>query len=219
MPKKIDKTLIEKPEEPEKSIGRRERRRNETREKVFRTALRLFAERGFMATTIDAITAEADIGKGTFFSYFDNKESILMQFREMQMGRVRAFVTENINSDEPLPKLINRLALVMTQEQQESPSLFHSMMAAIFLNEEMRGQLADGLISGRKMLAELIEKRQRSREIRSDIPADEIAYSLQRMIFGSMLLWSISPSNTLKKQLRDAVDVFVNGIKKGAKQA
>ena len=218
MPKKIDKTLIEKPEEPEKSIGRRERRRNETREKVFRTALRLFAERGFMATTIDAITAEADIGKGTFFNYFDNKESILMQFREMQMGRVRAFVTENINSDEPLPKLINRLALVMTQEQQESPSLFHSMMAAIFLNENGEGSwLTDDF--GRKMLAELIEKRQRSREIRSDIPADEIAYSLQRMIFGSMLLWSISPSNTLKKQLRDAVDVFVNGIKKGAKQA
>lgn len=213
MPEKNTGISIEKAGKPQKPIGRRERRRIETREKVFRAALRLFAERGFTATTIDAITAEADIGKGTFFNYFDNKESILMQFREMQMGRVEAFVRKNINSDEPLAMLIERLALTMTREQKESPPLFHSMMAAIFSNETMRGRLADGLVSSRDMLIELIDKRRQSGEIRSDISAYEIACSLQRIFFGSMLLWSISPSRTLEEQLHDMVDIFVNGIK------
>jgi AcrR family transcriptional regulator len=70
----------------QKPMGRRERRSIETREKIFRVALDLFAERGFNATTIDAIAEGADIGKGTFFNYFENKESILLEFQKMQMG-------------------------------------------------------------------------------------------------------------------------------------
>lgn len=214
MPGKTTKAAIEKAEEPQKPLGRRERRKIETRERIFRTALRLFAERGFSATTIDAISVEADIGKGTFFNYFENKESIIMQFREMQMGRIKSFVSENMNSDEPLASLIYRFALIMTEEQQKSPSLFHSLMTAVFSNAVMRKRLASGLIWSRGLLTELMEKRQQSGEIRSDIPAGEIAYSLQRVLFGNMLLWSISPSGTLEEQLRDMLNVFVNGIKK-----
>ncbi|HLJ42079.1 MAG TPA: TetR family transcriptional regulator, partial [Candidatus Acidoferrales bacterium] len=53
--------------------GRRERRRTETRERIFRAALDLFAERGFMETTVEDITEAADVGKGTFFNYFPTK--------------------------------------------------------------------------------------------------------------------------------------------------
>src|ERR1700734_2255875 len=60
--------------------GRRERRRAEIRERLFRSALRLFAERGFMETTVEDITEAADVGKGTFFNYFRTKEHVLATF-------------------------------------------------------------------------------------------------------------------------------------------
>ncbi|MGA2719724.1 MAG: helix-turn-helix domain-containing protein [Candidatus Acidiferrales bacterium] len=50
--------------------GRRERRRTETRDRLFHSALKLFAERGYQETTVEAITEAADVGKGTFFNYF-----------------------------------------------------------------------------------------------------------------------------------------------------
>ncbi|MGD1075472.1 MAG: TetR family transcriptional regulator, partial [Thermodesulfovibrionales bacterium] len=81
MPKKTTEIAIEKSGLQKKRIGRRARRCIETREKIFRVALQLLAERGFSATTIDAIAEGADIGKGTFFNYFENKESILLQFQ------------------------------------------------------------------------------------------------------------------------------------------
>ncbi len=54
----------------QKPLGRRERRSQETREKIYWSALDLFSRQGFSATTIDAIAKDADIGKGTFFNYF-----------------------------------------------------------------------------------------------------------------------------------------------------
>src|SRR3990170_9066515 len=56
---------------------RRERKKEETRRRIFDAALALFNEKGFEATTIDDITARADVAKGTFFNYFPRKEAVI----------------------------------------------------------------------------------------------------------------------------------------------
>src|SRR6185295_11372760 len=67
------------PGAPEK-LGRRERRRAEIRERLYRSALVLFRTRGFCATTVQNITEEADVGKGTFYNYFQSKEHVFELF-------------------------------------------------------------------------------------------------------------------------------------------
>src|SRR5487761_1887304 len=77
-----------------KKQGRRERRRAEIHDKLFRAALKLFAERGFSATTIEDITEAADVGKGTFFNYFPSKEHLLTAFSEIRMAIIRAALAD-----------------------------------------------------------------------------------------------------------------------------
>jgi AcrR family transcriptional regulator len=57
--------------------GRREERKRETRTALFASAVKLFAERGYQATTVADIAAGAGVAARTFFGYFPTKEAVL----------------------------------------------------------------------------------------------------------------------------------------------
>ncbi len=192
--------------------GRRAKRSEQTREKIFRAALKLFGERGFNATTIEAITAAADVGKGTFFNYFDNKESVLLNYRELQMERVTAFVTTNRASDRPLVPLMLELALTLTIEQGQSPGLIQSLLTAVFASDTVQKRMAEAIDGNVRQLALLIEHRQERGELRNDLSAFDIAQGFQRMIFGTMITWSLAPVDPLEESMKRSIELFVNGV-------
>lgn len=54
----------------------------QTRELIARTALRLFRERGYEATTMRAIAAEAGVSVGNAYYYFSSKEELIQLYYE-----------------------------------------------------------------------------------------------------------------------------------------
>ena len=59
------------------ALGLRERKKLQTREKIARVALKLFAERGYVHTTLADIAEAADVSPRTIFAYYEGKEDIL----------------------------------------------------------------------------------------------------------------------------------------------
>lgn len=49
---------------------------NKTKRKIFETSMKLFAEKGYDATSIEEITATVGVAKGTLYYYFSSKEEI-----------------------------------------------------------------------------------------------------------------------------------------------
>src|SRR6202521_3700357 len=95
---------------------RRQRRSADIRERLFRAALDLFAQKGFAETTVEDITEAADVGKGTFFNYFPSKDHILLAFGEMQLRKLESAVAEARASREPRPHFLRSLGVRMTEE-------------------------------------------------------------------------------------------------------
>jgi AcrR family transcriptional regulator len=58
----------------------------ETRERLFRAAVRLFARGGYHGTTIDQVAREARVAKGTFFLYFATKDAVITELVRLQTG-------------------------------------------------------------------------------------------------------------------------------------
>jgi AcrR family transcriptional regulator len=64
---------------------RRARRAAETRLRIVEAAGKLFVERGYGATTIDAVAAEADVAVETVYARFKNKRNLLEAYLDVSI--------------------------------------------------------------------------------------------------------------------------------------
>lgn len=183
---------------PQATGDRRARRQADTRERLFRTAIKLFAERGFFETTVEDITEAADVGKGTFFNYFPSKEHVLQAFGEIQRGKIEAAVIEARAGKTSFATLFQRLGEALLEEPGRSPAFMRSVMIANLSSESVRQHLCDNLALGRKKLAELLALGQERGEVRRDIEPAELARGIQESFFGAMLFWCMHGGTDLK---------------------
>jgi AcrR family transcriptional regulator len=65
----------------------RSERQQRTREELVDAAERLFSRKGFHATTIDAVAAEAGFTKGAVYSNFESKEDLFFTVYERRVDR------------------------------------------------------------------------------------------------------------------------------------
>lgn len=91
-------------------VGRRERKKQRTREELISAAFELFQEKGFRATTVEEIADAVDVSPRTFFRYFTSKEDVVVASQQEAFGTfMQAFTDRPV--DEPVMTAIRRSAV------------------------------------------------------------------------------------------------------------
>jgi AcrR family transcriptional regulator len=192
--------------------GRRERRTAETRERLFRAALDLFAQKGFNETTVEDITEAADVGKGTFFNYFPSKDHILLAFGEMQLAKLQTAIEEARRTRESMPQFLRSLGVRMTQEPTRHPGIIRTLLQAYLSTTPVREAMLDLQKRVHELHTEIVRLGQERGEIRNDLPAAEIAHVFRQTIFGTLLMWSLHGDATLHVRIESAFNVLWSGL-------
>jgi AcrR family transcriptional regulator len=96
-----------------------DRRRRLVRGEIARIAMRLFAERGFDAVTVDDVAAAAGISPRTFFRYFATKDEVVLDFEARLRERLRGALVSRPDEEGPVTALRNAYLVTAHVEREE----------------------------------------------------------------------------------------------------
>jgi AcrR family transcriptional regulator len=198
---------------PARPAGRRERHRTQTRDRLYQSALALFAERGFLKTTVEDITEAADVGKGTFFNYFPTKEHILAEFGGGYVAAMERSLEEARRTKGPIMPVIHELATIKVGLINENDALIRAIYSAHASCESVRRELKNRIDACRRSLTEIMKIAQGRGEVRSDVSAAELARSAQITFMGVSMGWAIYPHSTLRKVLEETWALLEPGLR------
>lgn len=194
-----------------KDVGRRQRRKQETRQQIFQAAMRLFEKKGIFSTTVEEITQAADVGKGTFFNYFPSKEAILSALAERQLAVIEQAV-EKAEHATTIRPILKEMCKELSSGPGRSPIMLRSLFAMALSNQMLFGLFSRALQTGRSKVATIIERGQQIGEVRCDIPAIDLARCFQQAAFGTSFIWATSQPSDLMAWQERSMDLLWRGI-------
>jgi AcrR family transcriptional regulator len=195
--------------------SRRERRSAELRERIFRSALQLFAHKGYSETTVEDITNAADVGKGTFFNYFPSKEHILAAFGRMQMEKVQAAADAAPETALPIRTYIYQLAMDAVSEPARNPAMVRAVLQANLSSEPVRKTMREIHSKATILLARIVKVGQDRGEITPELDPVEIAQMLRQSFLGAMLIWSLYGDGSLEGRIERVINILWDGLAAG----
>jgi len=206
---------------PSGNPGRIERSKRDKLERIKRAARKLFARKGFEATTTREIAAAADIGAGTLFLYAGAKEDLLVLLFREEIGRVvhQAFATMPRRS---LLDQVLHLFGAMIALHERDRGLARVFVRELPFVEDRRHGVAEMMASILAGIALLIEDAKVRGELRRDVPATHLASSLFGLYFFQLQRWL--GGDPISAQQRDegllaALKLQLEGLRNGHTKA
>ncbi len=170
--------------------SRRERRKEETRQRLIEAALTLMQEKPFEYLTVEEITERADVAKGTFFSYFPTKEHLLQAYLHEMVEEVYEFLErlqpQNAKSQW---EVLRQVMLFIAQRDGQSLPLTRSLFVACCHSAHLRQMMAQMIEEATLHALEGFRAGQRTGEFRTDVSPETLAHYAVRLYRICLMEW------------------------------
>jgi AcrR family transcriptional regulator len=145
------------PEQDRPSVGLRERKKARTKMAIQQHAMRLFAERGYQATTVEQIAAAAEVSPSTFFRYFPTKEDVVL-YDALDPVLLEAFRTQPADRS-PVQALRSAMREVFAELPLEALAMQQERDVLIRSVPELRAKMLDEFAKSLQLFAEIVAER------------------------------------------------------------
>jgi AcrR family transcriptional regulator len=195
--------------------GKREIAKSERRERLYEAALTLFRTQGYETTTVDQITRQAGLAKGTFFNYFPTKDAVLRYMGTREIGRLGGTMLSTGNGGHsPLAKLKRLMSTLATSLENDRDLVCLVFRKGISVADLLAGDA--GGFSVQPMASLLLRQAQRAREVNPELDPDMLASALDALYLQQLVRWCESEKPyPLADRLTGIVDLLLLGITTG----
>ncbi len=167
---------------------------------IITAARKVFAEKGYIATTVDEIAAAAAVAKGTVYVYFESKEQIYNAVLENDLDALRALTLEKIAAAETAKEKISAYINARFQYCEERRDFFRIMYiepsgSPVLSKAKAREWLREPV----RQLTAAIETALAKKEIRP-WPAEILAWTVADLTTGALQRrFSGTPTTTARE--------------------
>jgi TetR/AcrR family transcriptional regulator, cholesterol catabolism regulator len=193
------------------TAGRRERKKLETRERIFDSGVALFATHGYDSTTMEQIGERADVSRATVFNYFARKEDIVFEW----FGRLRAEFAKALAEDDQhtvdSTSRLRRAFRVLADLYEDRPTTGRAMVRAW---QRAGGPLLADQSEAPQLVADSVRAGQRAGDIARDVDPDGAALILFDAYLGVLYRWVLDETDQLAlgEQLTATLDLILPAI-------
>jgi len=173
--------------------------KSEKREQILFAAISVFAKNGINNSTIRDIALSADVGKGTIYEYFKNKNEIISQayryFMSMFDTGIEDIVLNSSSGKDKLKMITDFIIGFIDNDKNDMMNLIFDFWA-----ESIRTKTSKNIIykemrhfygSYRALVRDLILEGKEDGSFRDDIDHDSLASLFVGMLDGIMVQWVI----------------------------
>ncbi len=197
-------------------IGRRERKREQTKQGLINAAVELFMAKGYDETTIDDIVAIADVAKVTFYYYFKSKEEIILAIKENSaqevLSRAETLLTEQVSAPEIIHALINDMGR-WTEKNWRLLKAFAAQRFGPMTQNETCGD-SEKPVRFVTLLEQIIKHGQKTGQFRKEIDPSRTAHFMMLALMHEQFSWIAEGRKklVLANRMENCLDFMLYGI-------
>ena len=196
----------------ELEVSRRERKKEETKERILKAAFDLFRRRGVEATTVEEICEKADVAKGTFFNYFPRKEAVFGYLSETWVADAERKVGAILAKGGHIWAKMRDVFIEFASFYEEDRELSKHMAAEW---SRCMHDPADTVCRRWDELGANVARQLQGRgELRDDVAPERVHRVLADVYHGTIIMWLESPEPPfrLKDEIRKRLTLVIEGL-------
>jgi len=194
--------------------GIRESKKVEKKERLLKVSLDLFIDKGFDHTSIEDITVEAGVAKGTFYNFFEKKEDVLLCFLDSEIEKSRDEIQKKLYTENDFFDQLELISTTFSNHIYRNKRFVRILIQERFMNMGTKNNPNESRLI--HSLSQLIDLAKQRKEIKDQVETKRLVELIFAINTTYAIYWlngTIKSKKEFINTTRESLQLVFDGIK------